>query len=238
MEKVSKKELAALLFEAHLLEYTTLRDEHVKREELASQIQIYTVIAFGSLIPLIQYIESESAQGRDARILILLAAILFCALGWYQLDLDDRKANIDNYILQELTPKLEALLSEISVRNSNQAATNNLFEWQLYWRANRYGSFGGFWLGLGVIGRTGIAIISAFTLLLYYIYTAHILSSSLWSPISIILVSITSFGVIWMVITTLILRNKFAHATKTALSSNDITTRSKVRKTTPSKNQH
>lgn len=161
MQKFSKKEMLGLLFEAHLKEYTSLREEYLKREELASQIQIYTVIAFGSLIPLIQYVELEIAQGRDARVLILLAAILFCALGWYQLDLDDRKADIDNYILQNLTPRLVELLPKVN-------STVKLFEWQLYWRNNRYSGIRGFWLGLGVIGRTGVAIISAFTLLIYY----------------------------------------------------------------------
>jgi hypothetical protein len=214
MDRFPNRDSVDMLFQANLQEFATLRDELLKREELTSQIQIYTVIAIGILIPLIQYVESESILGHDTRNLILLAAILFCALGWYQLDLDDRKADIDNYILQILTPKLEALISGISPKNFDEIPVNKLFEWQLYWRTNRYGSTRGFWLGLGVVGRTGVTIISAILLLLYYIYTAHIITASPWSLISIILVSITCFGVIWMIITALFLRNKYAKATK------------------------
>lgn len=219
MQNVPEKESVKLLAEAYFREYSSLRDEHSKREEFTSQIQIYAVIAFGGLIPLIQYIESESVQGRDARILFLLAAILFCAMGWYQLDLDDRKADIDNYLLHKLTPKIETLLSTLPTLDGLETEANYIFEWQLYWRTKRYGNFAGFWLGFGVVGRTGVTILSAFSLLLYYIYTAHVLSPSSWSSISVILTLIVSFGVIWMVVTTIIIRNKLASVTRAVLTS-------------------
>jgi len=232
MKNTSDTEVANWLFEAHLKEYSTLRDEYLKREELASQIQIYTVVAFGGLIPLIQYVETTSIQNGDVRILILLAAILFSALGWYQLDLDDRKADIDNYILQKLTPKIEALLSEIHFKKENIESLK-IFEWQSYWRLSRYNNFKGFWLGFGVIGRTGVSILSAFTLLIYYVYSAHISSSLPWTVFSTILTIATGFGVLWMIITTFILRNKFSKTTKLMTAktkSNQITNSTNKRK--------
>jgi hypothetical protein len=221
MPNTPDNEYISLLAEAYFREYSTLREEQIKREELASQIQTYTIVAFGGLIPLIQYVESVSTKGGDANVLFLLASVLFCALGWYQLDLDDRKAEIDNYILQELTPRLEAILPKRNSPKRKGAVSHRIFDWQLHWRTKRYGNFSGFWLGLGVVGRTGVAIFSAFGLLSYYIYSAHFLSSSQWTFTSVILTMISSFGVLWMVITTAIIRNKFASVTKKFLLSRD-----------------
>ena len=207
-----------LIIQAYLVEYETLREELMKRVEFASQVQIYSVLLLSAVLPLIEYVDFVSSQGGDAFSLFLLGALVFCALGWYQLDLDDRVANLENYILLILAPKLRNALSSISPKDQQQFI-ESILSWHLYWRTIRYNSIAGIWLSLGSVGKTGVAVLGATSLLGAYIYFEHIVLGVQWTLPRIGLAGIVLFGVIWMVVTGTLIRRKFANATQASLAS-------------------
>jgi hypothetical protein len=233
MPEITKNKHVALLLGTYLREYDTLRNEYLKRVEMSSQIQLYTIVAFGGLIALIQYVESSSSRGNDPNILYLFAAIVFCALGWYQFDLDDRVADIDNYILQVLSLKIAALITDVSTQNMEATKADKVLEWQIYWRKERYRTMRGAWLRFGVVGKTGIATLSAFGLLFYYVYASHITSNVQWSLINVTLTLLVTFGAIWILVASIIISKKFKSVTTALLRKKaiDIQQVSKRKKT-------
>jgi len=199
------------LVQTYLIEYGTVRDEFLKRVEISSQVQVYAVLLLSGTIPLVEYVNNVDVNGGDAYLLFLLTALVFCALGWYQLDLDDKVADMDNYVLGTLKPNLEKALENFI---SDTDDLKNILGWHYYWRADRYKSKGGLWLSLGVLGRTGVPVIGAGVLLGSYVYYEHIIQTIPWSFIRVLLVGIVAFGIIWMIIAGLLVRNKLTNITR------------------------
>lgn len=199
------------LIQTYLIEYGTVRDEFLKRVEISSQVQVYAVLLLSGTIPLVEYVNNVGVNGGDAYLLFLLTALVFCALGWYQLDLDDKVADMDNYVLGTLKPNLEKALENFI---SNVDELENILGWHYYWRADRYKSKGGLWLSLGVLGRTGVPVIGAGVLLGSYIYYEHFVQAIPWSFIRVLLVGIVAFGIIWMIVAGVLVRNKLTRVTR------------------------
>lgn len=199
------------LVQTYLIEYGTVRDEFLKRVEISSQVQVYAVLLLSGTIPLVEYVNNVGANGGDAYFLFLLTALVFCSLGWYQLDLDDKVADMDNYVLGTLKPNLEKALENFI---SNTDELENILGWHFYWRADRYKSKGGLWLSLGVLGRTGVPVIGSGVLLGSYVYYEHFVQAIPWSFIRVLLVGIVAFGIIWMIVSGLLVRNKLTKVTQ------------------------
>jgi hypothetical protein len=212
---------ASLLVQAYLTEYQTLREEFLKRVEFASQVQIYSVLLLSASIPLFEYVDTVTKNGGDAYVLMLLAALIFCALGWYQIELDDKVAELDNYILENLAPKLKAVFRTLNTQD--ETLRDAILGWHLYWRINRYGSTSGIWLSLGVVGRTAVTVLGATFLMATYVYNEHFVLGIGWNVLRALLVGIVSFCVIWILISGYLVRNKYIRATKavTNVKSNE-----------------
>lgn len=199
------------LIQAYLIEYGTIRDEFLKRVEISSQVQVYAVLLISGTIPLVEYIDNVRLNNGDAYLLYLLAALVFCTLGWYQLDLDDKVADMDNYVLRVLKPNLQkALENNIQDRNMLE----NVLGWHYYWRADRYKSLAGRWLSLGVLGRSAIPVVGASVLLGSYIYYEHFVLGIPWTFIRIFLVGVVALGIVWIIVAGTLVRNKLIMATQ------------------------
>lgn len=196
------------MIQAYLAEYETLREEQLKRVEFASQVQIYGVLLLGAMVPLVEYVDYLRSSGGDGYILFLLAALVFCALGWYQIELDDKFAELDNYLLLVLKPNLQRALEGCYSKKAN---VDKILDWHLYWRRNRYRSIGGIWLSLGVIGRAGVSVLGASALLGSYIYFEHVAAGAPWHFSRILLVGLVGSAIIWMLISGTMVRNKLAN---------------------------
>lgn len=212
-KKMKDSNSVSILVQSYLTEYQTLREEFLKRVEFSSQVQVYSVLLLSATLPLIEYVTNAASKGTDAYSLFLLAALVFCSLGWYQLDLDDKVADLDNYVLLELTPRLRAVLSLISGKSND--LSEHVLGWHIYWRSDRYKSWGGRWLSLGVVGRTGVPVIGASALLGSYIYNEHIILGTSWNLLSGMVVAFVGFAIAWIVISGLLVTNKFRKAADT-----------------------
>mgnify|MGYP006954414883 CR=1 FL=1 len=188
--------------------------------EAASQVQIYAVVLLGGLVPLIQYIEGTAASGGDPYILYLVAALIFSALGGYQLHLDNQVAEIDNYILLYLSPRIRKIVDILSTEDGKTdlaaAISEEVFGYHLYWRTIRYNRFLGIWLSLGVIGRTGLAVLSTTALLSAYVYYEYFFNPrppaiNFWIVLFAVFIGLS---VIWMLISGIIIRFKYSTATQ------------------------
>jgi hypothetical protein len=146
--------------------------------------------------------------------------LIFSALGGYQIHLDNQVAEIDNYILLYLTPKLRTVVEYLSAKEELSDLTGMISEeilgYHLYWRTIRYSKFLGIWLSLGVVGRTGLAVISTTGLFFAYIYYEYFYnptppSFNFW--VTAFAVSI-GLSIIWMIISGIIVRFKYSTATQ------------------------
>ena len=111
----SEKSVSEVIVASCWQEYQMLNSLMLRYLEAGSQLQIYGVVFLGGIVPLVQYIEGVAKSGGDPYILYLVAALIFCMLGGYQLHLGNQIAEIDNYILLYLTPKLKTILNYISI---------------------------------------------------------------------------------------------------------------------------
>lgn len=209
-KKMKDKDSVSILIQSYLTEYQTLREEFLKRVEFSSQVQVYSVLLLSATLPLIEYVTNAASKGNDAYSLFLLAALVFCSLGWYQLDLDDKVADLDNYVLLELAPRIKHAFKNLGGKNDDIA--DNILGWHIYWRTDRYNSAGGRWLSLGVVGRTGVPVIGASALLGSYIYYEHIILGASWSILQILGAVFVAFAIIWIIVSGLLVTSKFRRA--------------------------
>jgi hypothetical protein len=207
-------------------EYQMLNSLMLRYLESASQVQIYAVVFLGGTVPLFQYIENIAKSGGDPYVLYLIGALIFCTLGGYQLHLDNQIAEIDNYILLHLTPRVRTIIKHLSASDQNvdliKAAGDEIFGYHLYWRTIRYNRILGIWLSVGVIGRTGLAVISATGLLAAYIYYEYFFNPNppkLYFGI-ILLLTLIVFAIIWMLTSATIIRFRYSTATQKYLEQN------------------
>lgn len=207
-------------------EYQTVNSLMLRLMETASQVQIYAVVLLGGLIPLIQYVESTAKTGGDAYVLYLFAALVFATLGGYQIHLDNQVAEIDNYILLYLTPKVRTLVNLVSINDEKEELINAIADevlgYHLYWRTIRYSRFLGIWLSLGVLGRTGLAVLSTIGLYAAYFYYEYIYNPQP-PKLNIVLVGFAvaiGMSIIWMLISSIIVRFKYSTATNKYLAEN------------------
>jgi hypothetical protein len=207
-------------------EYQMLNALMLRYLESASQVQIYAVVLLGGTVPLFQYIENVAKSGGDPYVLYLIGALIFCTLGGYQLHLDNQIAEIDNYILLHLTPRVKTIIKHLSAEDRNmdfiQAVADEILGYHLYWRTIRYNRVLGIWLSLGVIGRTGLAIISATALLIAYIYYEYFFNPT---PATFhfgifLVITIVAFAIIWMLTSATIVRFRYSTATQKYLEQN------------------
>lgn len=201
-------------------EYQMLNSLMLRLMEASSQVQIYAVVLLGGLVPLIQYIEGAAKSGGDPYILYLVAALIFSALGGYQIHLGNQVAEIDNYILLYLTPKVRNVIVYLTIKDENkelvQAISEEILGYHLYWRTIRYNRFLGIWFSLGVIGQTGLAVISTTGLFFVYIYYEYFYNPHPPMPNFWTIAFATSIGlsIVWMVISSVIVRFKYSTATQ------------------------
>lgn len=222
----SDKSAPDILITSCWYEYQTVNSLMLRLMETASQVQIYAVVLLGGLIPLIQYVDGVAKDGGDAYILYLFAALVFATLGGYQIHLDNQVAEIDNYILLYLTPKVRAIVNLLSVNDEKEDLINSIADeilgYHLYWRTIRYNRFLGIWLSLGVLGRTGLAVLSTIGL-----YTAYFYYEYFYNPKppqnSIVLFGFLGgigLSIVWMLISSVIVRFKYSTATNKYLEQN------------------
>ena len=194
--------------------------------EASSQVQIYSVVLLGGIVPLVQYIEGVALKRGDPYILYLVAALIFCTLGGYQLHLGNQIAEIDNYILLYLIPKLRTVIRHISIEDKNielaQSIGDEVLGYHLYWRTIRYNKLLGIWLSLGVVGLVGLAILSATGLFVAYIYYEYFFNPhppelNFWVRSFEITVGL---AIIWMMTSSVIVRFKYSTATQKYLRQN------------------
>lgn len=222
----SDKSAPEVLITACWYEYQTVNSLMLRLMETASQVQIYAVVLLGGLIPLIQYVESVAKDGGDAYILYLFAALVFATLGGYQIHLDNQVAEIDNYILLHLSPKVRALVNFLSIGDEKEEFINaiaaEILGYHLYWRTIRYNRFLGIWLSLGVLGRTGLAVLSTIGLYAAYFYYEYFYNPNppKWSIVLVGFSVAIGASIVWMLISSVIVRFKYSTATNNYLAQN------------------
>ena len=200
------------IVEVYLREYEALRDEVLKKIELQSQIQLATMVAIGGLIPLLQYVDTLAAQGRDAYSLLLLAAVPFCATGWHQMKLENGIVEIGNYLATVLTPRLCEALEVPKEGKDGELATAGVLGWESHWRRRHFAErrLSELWIGIGAFANTGLSLVVAVGLLVDYALAAHVGPQKPWTPLEVVFCLTVAFGALWMIVSGLIVNHKYS----------------------------